>query len=420
MGTTRRNVATVSATSLGGKVAGVALVIPLAGALGSSDFGAYSIGLSTAALIMSIGSLNLGPVVAKTVAQANSEDHESKAVSTASVLVTGGLTLVVPISLLLVSLTNAGGPALHTSSAMLGMTLVGICSAYSLVLAFVAQGKGDFGTYSILLASRAVMPTGLALLASLASPSVGSALLGQGAGELVALSIAVFRLRRMLGRPDAASLRIGGRDSVWTAAGAIVTNLALWLVPVLIQRQLGLSAVANYALAQRLYAGISVVLNSTVTTSAPEVYREARLKVGDKWAAPRVLRRIGYATFATVLMLAATAASLSPFVPADYGQVPLVLAALTVSAVGYAANGTINYIALGRGEIRAWVASDLILSLTLIGLTSALMALMGVAGAAVAQGLAFLISAAALAFILAVTDKGRSQRDAAGSLNESE
>ena len=211
----------------------------------------------------------------------------------------------------------------------------------------------------------------------------------------------------MLGRPDSSSLRVGSNDSVWTAAGAIVTNLALWLVPVLIQRQLGLTAVANYALAQRLYSGISVLLYSTVTTAAPQVYREAGREVGITQPLTGVVRRITYATVATVLMLVATSVLLVPFVPSEYGQVPLLLSALTLSAVGYAANGTINYLALGQGAIRAWVASDIALSISLVGLTIALVGLIGVTGAAVAQGLAFLISAAILAGTLAAVGRAR-------------
>jgi O-antigen/teichoic acid export membrane protein len=382
-----------------GRIANVGALLVAANLLGSEQFGALSLALSTTLVITSVSALGLPVTAQKLVAEARKVD-----VARRDRLI--DLTLVIAAAVGVCTMAGAVLASGWVASAVLGRpevaSLVAIASVMILttpmveVIAGLLAALENFAALGAFRAVHGCLCGAVLAVVLLGSPAAGTALWALAAAEALACVIG-FRFVLAARGPrspdgvDRRRLLNEMRPLVKVALPALVASVslqpALWLGQVLLSRQPdGLDHVGTFAVAMRWHA---IALFVPATMGSVLLPMLGRLTATGRGSDARALFiRYGGLTLAfstaTCLVLVTLAVPIMGLQGPEYAMASGVLLVLALATVPAALNNVLSNRALAEGRLALWVWSDLALSLTLAGCAVILIPALDGVGLAVA------------------------------------
>lgn len=371
-----------------GRAANVGALLLAARQLGSEQFGAMSLALSTMLVVTSVSALGLPVAAQKLVAEARELDVVRR---DRLIDLTLGMTAAVGLPTMILGALSSGWVARGILNQPDVARLVAVASILILTtpmveaLAGLLAGLERFDLVGLFRAVHGIL-SGVALAVVLLGTSGGAmaALWALAAAEALAC---VLGLRLVMSARGARStirytradllleVRALLRVSLPALAASVSLQPALWLGQVLLSRQPGgLQHVGTFAVAMRWHA-IALFVPATMGTVLLPMLGRLRA-TGRNMDARTLFVRYGALTLAfstaTCLGLIAFAAPLMGLQGAEYASASGVLVILAVATVPAALNNVLGSRALAEGRLAIWVWSDLALATTLVACAIAL------------------------------------------------
>lgn len=369
------------AGTLVGRVANVVALLLAARALGSEEFGGFSLALSTALLVTSLSALGLPVAAQKLVAEAREVDGPRR-----ERLIDAALGLTVFVGVLAVLVFLVAGPWVASRVLDQGGITPLLAVATLLVLSTpcveilagllaALERFRDVGVYRAVQGCLggcllgAVLLTAPGAAAALWAVFVADVLTCVLGWKLLSSARGAGRHRWLMPRTEFVSAaRSLLRVSMPALLASVSLQPALWVGQVMLSRQPdGLDQVGMFAVALRWSA---VALFVPATMGSVLLPMLGRLRANGREADARTLFvRYGGMTvvFSTVicLVLVALAKVLMGLQGAGYVVATTALVVLAVAVVPTALNNVLSQRALAEGRLALWVWSDLVLAATL-------------------------------------------------------
>lgn len=395
----------VSAANVLARGAGLLSTVICAVVLSPTQLGYFALATVSANLIAAVGLLGLPPLVTREVATADSL-NDSAAVSAGSLYVAMAMTLVAGCVFLAVC--NPYGPApLRLSSVVdLYLTLAwAVALGVTPLLVAIGNGNRAFRFSSGLNIFRAFLVALGAAIGGYATSSATGAIVGSLMGEWLALTTGLlYMVKRRWFRVASigSTLARCWKAVVVPALPAGVASLfvqgALWTGQFFLsQTSDGIVAVGLFLLMTRTLLLITLVANGVSTAILP------LLSVpGQDPADSRQTEKLGYslALGSAVVGSAALAATLPKLIilfdPVYAGSSATIIV-MCASGVIVAANNLLSSVAVSRGCIYRWVASDVVLAVVLLLSSLLLVPKFTGLGLAIAYSIGYLSSVLVLA-----------------------
>ncbi len=380
------------ASRLFGAVSALALSV----ILGAFGYGQYSLLLSTATLCAGIGQLGLQSVLTRDLAR-EPVDRRAACSSTALFLMSSVTLVTATVMVAASSLFSFLQPLRDAAGGALWLVVPwSIAMALNNQVTASLVGVYRFRASAALAAVRGFL-VGALLVALALGGSIAEMILGAVLGEFAAACVALILLSRarLLTRNwDVGYLRHLVKVGAGAGAASLLIQSVAWGAQTLLANQPdGLVQVGIVALGVRLGLVASLLSNSLVTVLLP--YLSANRGSANSRGA--VLWPILVAASSSALT-----ALLLPLIrlywPTAYAEHTNVLMLMLVLAVCSAANTSVGSLAVARGLFRAWVLSDVLLSVVMATMVVLLVPSAGALGLAVSQIAAYASSAAFLAW----------------------
>lgn len=405
--------AAIALSNAGARGVGLASALLVAALLGPRSLGAFSLLTVTAALVGAIGLLGFPTLTTRAVARAATPEHAVwvatralRSCGCSLALVVAGFVLVCHPAVNLVPLRGASSTGVYLTAAW--AAALGL----SPLLVAVGAGRRAFNVCALLNGSRSLLvAVGTAagcLLTDTATGTLAGAVVGEWLSVALALAVAHHRgwvsLARLDGRPEGQS---GVSLTASGAAGAVALMVqgGVWFGQFTLSRQAdGLVDVGVFLLLTRLTLLVTLVPNALATVVLPLLSQP-----GEEHAHRRTRRVAGMlstvaAMSSAVVMMVVGPPLLRAIDPAYGGFADVVILMAFVGAAT-AANNLVGADAVSRGQVRAWIWSDVLLAATLVAGALVLVPMLGALGLALTHLTAYAVSVGFL--VMAVRTGGR-------------
>ncbi|MGB8021725.1 MAG: oligosaccharide flippase family protein [Candidatus Nanopelagicales bacterium] len=394
------------------------LAVALAGLLaarelGLREFGAFSYGLATAALLAGIGQMGLPALLTRDVAQSTSRRERGETLS-GGVLFVGvmaGLTSILGL-VIVWSVASPDFEDLLAPGGWFGIGSYAFTTAVNSILFSYLHGSSDFSGWRRFSVIRAVLNTTAILLALVLSGTATACLLAIGLSEAMVTLVLLWSLRadfRRLGSEVRRAFLSRLRTTLGPASASVAILLSSWAMQTLLLSQPGgLDQTGAYGLATRVAllgmfipaAYVGAIMPRILAPDGPDARAFERRS---ERAALGFAALGGVGTLAAILLL--------PILGSEYVAAVPALAVLSVGILPTIGNTFAGQTALARHLTRAWWLSDCWLAAAIAGVGVLAVPAWGAAGLAVASLFAYLTSWLGLRFWVGRYDAKRPHDD---------
>lgn len=401
-------VGSVALGSLGARVAGLVSSLVGASCLGADQFGNYALLLSVTTVLATLGGMGLAAPLTRAVAREPSADG-SLAVGAGTVVAAAVVLSALGLGTLLICWPGAGVASLPGATEGIAVVAVAIWAVgmgCNPLIVAVLVGLQRYRASAVLTVLRGTTVATAVVAASLLHPTAAAAAMGSAAAELVAAGAAFWWMQagRASRSPRSAASRAGVlkvlRVGLFAGVVGLGIQASMWVGQVLLSRTPdGVAQVGLFLLASRLVLAVTFIPNALATVVLP------RLSGATSGSMP--LQKSGTAGAYLLVTLAVTSVAASgvtllslivlPRVDASYAGNVLFFVLMGALAVLMSVNNVSGSVVVARGNLRAWIWSDVALASAL--LLSALLVVSGmqVTGLAFAHVVAYAASLVVLA-----------------------